>query len=83
MDGLAKEASGPMPKSKSLTESDLRIQTLIANLNKLQYEAMKIGMVRTGHVLHEAIREVGYEYADIISGAQHRLTIAKEPQASK
>lgn len=72
--------SSESQKPKNEIESNNRINALIAGLDTLRNEAMAIGMVRTGHKLHDAIREVGYEFADILSGAQRRFTVANDAQ---
>ena len=43
------------------------VRDFITRLTSMHAEAHRIGLYRTGHKLHDAVREVGWEYSDQIA----------------
>ncbi len=52
------------------TKGDLLRSVFAVKLSRIHMEAMELGLIRTGHKLHDAVREVGWEIADIINCIQ-------------
>jgi len=54
-------------------KDEKRIRNFINRINFMKVEAFNLGLLRTGHKLDGAIKEVGYEFADILTGKQVNL----------
>lgn len=45
-----------------------QINEITSKIALLHSELMNLGLMKTGHAMHEAVRQVGWECAEIISG---------------
>lgn len=61
---MAKTTSKPLCNRFRTSFADQQI--FVAKLNRLREEAMHLGLYETGHALHDAVRKVGFEMADIL-----------------
>lgn len=46
------------------------VEPLVLDAVRLHERLVRAGLYRTGHAMHEVVRLIGYEIADVVTGKQ-------------